>query len=94
MGFSLERRLGNSRTKPTCVLEMQQSPVLGGLTGGLVLLLVGGIFLLANLGVFQSHMLHVWWPVLLIGAARCQVLFCVTFLLWTALIHHVVDVRT
>jgi len=45
-----------------------------GFTGGLVLLLMGGIFLLANLGVFQSHLLHVWWPLLLIVAGVAKVI--------------------
>ena len=45
-----------------------------GLTGGLVLLLLGGIFLLANLGVFQLHLLHVWWPLLLIIAGVAKVI--------------------
>jgi Domain of unknown function (DUF5668) len=45
-----------------------------GFTGGLVLLLMGGIFLLANLGVFQSHLLHVWWPLLLIVVGVAKVI--------------------
>jgi hypothetical protein len=45
-----------------------------GFTGGLVLLLMGGIFLLANLGVFQPHLLHVWWPLLLIVAGVAKVI--------------------
>jgi hypothetical protein len=45
-----------------------------GFAGGLVLLLMGSIFLLANLGVFQSHLLHVWWPVLLIVVGVAKVI--------------------
>jgi hypothetical protein len=43
-----------------------------GFTGGLVLLLMGVIFLMVNLGVFQSHLLHVWWPLLpiVVGVAK------------------------
>jgi RsiW-degrading membrane proteinase PrsW (M82 family) len=36
------------------------------LVGGVVLLLIGVVFLLLNLGVFQSMVFRTWWPLLLI----------------------------
>jgi len=40
--------------------------------GGLVLLSIGIVFLLVNLGMVESRLLQTWWPLLLIavGAAK------------------------
>ena len=42
------------------------------IAGGLVLLSIGTIFLLVNLGIVQWTFLQTWWPLLLIalGAAK------------------------
>ena len=42
------------------------------IAGGLVLLSIGTIFLLVNLGIFESRLFETWWPLLLIalGAAK------------------------
>jgi hypothetical protein len=43
-----------------------------GLVGGLILLTVGALFLLSNLGILGPELFRTWWPVLLIaiGVAR------------------------
>ena len=43
-----------------------------GFFGGIVLLSLGVIFLLTNLGIVQANLFRTWWPLLLIfiGAAR------------------------
>ena len=43
-----------------------------GIVGGIVLLSLGVIFLLANLGIIQTELFRTWWPLLLIfvGVAR------------------------
>jgi len=44
----------------------------GRLIGGLLLLSLGTIFILINLGIVQSRLVQTWWPLLLIavGTAR------------------------
>jgi hypothetical protein len=37
------------------------------LSRGIVLLLVGSAFLMANLGVFPGTMVRIWWPLLVIA---------------------------
>jgi hypothetical protein len=37
-----------------------------GLVGGFVILVVGTVFLLVNLGVLHAPFVRIWWPVLLI----------------------------
>ena len=34
---------------------------------GIVLIIIGGLFLAHNFGLFQLGWLHQWWPLLLIG---------------------------
>ncbi len=43
-----------------------------GLVGGLILLTMGALFLLSNLGILNSDVFRTWWPLLLIviGVAR------------------------
>jgi hypothetical protein len=43
-----------------------------GLAGGLIVLTIGTVFLLSNLGVLNSELFRTWWPLLLIavGVAR------------------------
>jgi hypothetical protein len=44
----------------------------GGFVGGLILLTLGTVFLLTNLGVLNYAVVRTWWPLLLIviGIAR------------------------
>ena len=35
--------------------------------GGLLLLSIGTIFILINLGIIQSRLIQTWWPLLLIA---------------------------
>jgi len=39
----------------------------GRFLGGLLLLSMGAIFILINLGIIQSRLLQTWWPLLLIA---------------------------
>jgi hypothetical protein len=43
-----------------------------GLVGGLILLTIGALFLMANLGILNSDVFRTWWPLLLIvfGVAK------------------------
>ena len=34
---------------------------------GIILLLIGTVFLMANLGVFPENFVRTWWPLLLIA---------------------------
>ena len=40
--------------------------VVGRFFGGLLLLSLGTIFILINLGIIQSRLVQTWWPLLLI----------------------------
>jgi hypothetical protein len=46
----------------------------GHAIGGVVLLVIGAAFLLANLGVFRVDEIHRFWPVLLIGLGAAKAL--------------------
>jgi uncharacterized integral membrane protein len=49
-----------------------RTTVAGRLLGGILLLSLGTIFILINLGIVQSKLVQTWWPLLLIavGTAR------------------------
>jgi hypothetical protein len=46
----------------------------GGLVAGIVLLSLGLLFLLANLGILDSRLMHTWWPLLLIVLGLAKLL--------------------
>jgi hypothetical protein len=46
-----------------------------GLFGGIVLLSLGVIFLLTNLGILQTELFRIWWPVLLIALGVAKLLW-------------------
>lgn len=41
--------------------------------GGVLLLSIGTIFILINLGIVQSRLVQTWWPVLLIAVGAAEV---------------------
>jgi LiaI-LiaF-like transmembrane region len=46
--------------------------VVGRLFGGVLLLSLGTIFILVNLGIVESRLVHTWWPLLLIGLGTAK----------------------
>jgi cell wall-active antibiotic response 4TMS protein YvqF len=44
----------------------------GRLFGGVLLLSLGTIFILVNLGIVESRLVHTWWPLLLIGLGTAK----------------------
>jgi Domain of unknown function (DUF5668) len=44
------------------------------LLGGVLLLSLGTIFILINLGIVESRLVHTWWPLLLIVAGTVKLI--------------------
>jgi len=51
-----------------------KASAIGRLFGGLVLLSLGTVFILINLGIVESRLVHTWWPLLLIGLGTAKLI--------------------
>ena len=51
-----------------------RTSAIGRLCGGFLLLTLGTIFILINLGIVESRLVHTWWPLLLIALGTAKLI--------------------